>query len=97
MNNICNRMSELKGSGVAAQEDARIAAVLAQYLKSMLMIHQWHEAYWVSEYSVVMPPAAGRRHPTLQKIVHLVVWMARTMGITVVYTGNDVDLCSDKD
>ena len=62
----------------------------------MCIVHQWHELDWISEYAIVMPPAVGRRHTTLQMIVHMAAWIARSMGITVIYTGNDVELCSER-
>ena len=62
----------------------------------MCMVHQWHELDWISEYAIVMPPAVGRRHTTLQMIVHMAAWIAKMMGITIIYTGNDVELCSER-
>ena len=29
-------------------------------------------------------------------IVYVTAWVARTMGISVIYTGNDVELCSER-
>ena len=93
LNDINNRMPELKNfSGPASQEDGRIATVLVHLLKSMCIVHQWHELDWISEYVIVMPLAVGRRHTTLQMIVHVAAWIAKAMGITVIYTENDVEL-----
>ena len=97
LNDIYNRMPELKNlSGPASQEDGRIATVLVHLLKSMCIVHQWHELDWISEYAIVMPPAVGRRHTTLQMNVHVAAWIAKAMGITVIYTGNDVEQCSER-